>query len=117
LLYEDEAEAKAGFVGRPIMHHEIRIADEHDRDVPAGQPGQILLRGPSVMAGYHNNTEATAEALAGGWLHTGDIGVLDEDGYLKIVDRARDMRKACWRRAICGGCGGCGVAPSRAPGG
>ena len=91
LLYEDEAEHKAGFVGRPIMHHELRIADEHDRDVQAGQPGQILLRGPSVMAGYHNNPEATAEALAGGWLHTGDIGVLDDDGYLKIVDRSRDM--------------------------
>jgi len=91
LLYEDDAERKVGFVGRPIMHHEIRIADEHDRDVPAGQPGQILLRGPSVMAGYHNNPEATAEALAGGWLHTGDIGVLDEDGHLKIVDRAKDM--------------------------
>ena len=91
LLYEDEAEHKAGFVGRAIMHHEIRIADEHDRDVAAGQPGQILLRGPSVMAGYHNNPEATADALAGGWLHTGDIGVLDEDGYLKIVDRAKDM--------------------------
>jgi acyl-CoA synthetase (AMP-forming)/AMP-acid ligase II len=91
LLYEDEAEHKAGFVGRPIMHHELRIADEHDRDVPAGQPGQILLRGPSVMAGYHDNPEASAEALAGGWLHTGDIGVLDEDGYLAIVDRKKDM--------------------------
>jgi fatty-acyl-CoA synthase len=91
LLYEDEAEHKVGSVGRPIVHHEIRIADQHDRDVPAGQPGQILLRGPSVMAGYHNNPEATADALAGGWLHTGDIGVLDEDGYLTIVDRAKDM--------------------------
>jgi fatty-acyl-CoA synthase len=91
LLYEDEAEQKVGSVGRPIMHHQIRIVDERDLDVPAGQPGQILLLGASVMAGYHNNQEATAQALAGGWLHTGDIGVLDEDGYLTIVDRAKDM--------------------------
>jgi fatty-acyl-CoA synthase len=91
LLYEDEAAQRVGSVGRPIMHHQIRTVDDHDHDVPAGQPGQILLRGASVMAGYHNNPEATAEALAGGWLHTGDIGVLDEDGFLTIVDRAKDM--------------------------
>ena len=58
---------------------------------PTGQPGQILLRGPSVMSGYWNKPAETAEAMSGGWLHTGDVGVLDPEGYLRIVDRARDM--------------------------
>jgi fatty-acyl-CoA synthase len=91
LLYEDEAHDHVGSVGRVVMHHEIRIVDAADNDVPTGEPGQILLRGPSVMTGYWRRPEATAEALAGGWLHTGDIGRLDADGFLTLVDRAKDM--------------------------
>ncbi|GAA4711122.1 fatty-acid--CoA ligase FadD5 [Pseudonocardia yuanmonensis] len=91
LLYEDEAADHVGSVGRVIMHHEIRVVDSADRDVPVGEPGQILLRGPSVMSGYWKRPEATAETLAGGWLHTGDIGRLDEHGFLTLVDRAKDM--------------------------
>ncbi|WP_459977025.1 class I adenylate-forming enzyme family protein [Mycobacterium avium] len=91
VLYEDEAADRIGAAGRPVLGASVRIVDEQDKDVPPGQSGQILLRGPSVMSGYWNKPEETAETLAGGWLHTGDIGLLDDDGYLRVVDRARDM--------------------------
>jgi fatty-acyl-CoA synthase len=90
-LYEDEAADRVGYVGRPLLGTRVRVVDQDDRDVPVGEPGQILLRGPSVMTGYWNKPTETAEALAGGWLHTGDVGVLDGDGYLRLVDRARDV--------------------------
>ena len=90
-LYEDEAADRIGFVGRPLLGTRVRVVDDADCDVPVGEPGQILLRGPSVMTGYWNKPAATAEALAGGWLHTGDVGVLDAEGYLRLVDRARDV--------------------------
>ncbi|WP_286199145.1 class I adenylate-forming enzyme family protein [Mycolicibacterium sp. ELW1] len=91
VLYEDEAQARIGAVGRPIIGTRIRIVDEEDVDVPVGQAGEILLRGPSMMTGYWNKPDDTAQVLAGGWLHTGDVGMLDEDGYLRVIDRARDM--------------------------
>ena len=91
LLYEDEAAAHVGSVGRVILHHEIRIVDTAGRDLPPDEPGQILLRGPSVMSGYWKRDADTAEVLDGGWLHTGDIGRVDGDGFLTIVDRAKDM--------------------------
>lgn len=91
LLYEDEAADHVGSVGRVVMHHELRVVDAEDADVPVGEPGQVLLRGASVMTGYWGRPEATAETLAGGWLHTGDIGRLDDDGFLTLVDRAKDM--------------------------
>jgi fatty-acyl-CoA synthase len=90
-LYEDEAVDRIGSVGRPLLGTRVRVVDDADRDVPLGAPGQILLRGPSVMTGYWNKPAETAEALAGGWLHTGDIGVLDAEGYLRLVDRVRDV--------------------------
>ena len=70
---------------------EVRIADTDDRELPAGEPGEIQVRGPAVMAGYWGRPEATAEALRGGWLHTGDVGRLDERGYLHVLDRLKDM--------------------------
>ena len=82
---------KLGSVGKPILFTEIRIADEHDNPVPAGEVGQILVRGPKVCKGYWKDEKATEEALRGGWLHTGDLGTLDEDGYLFVVDRLKDM--------------------------
>ncbi len=84
---------KVGTVGLPVPDTEIRIVDDAGgrEPLPAGQPGEVLVRGPQVMAGYKDRPEETAAALADGWLHTGDIGVLDDDGYLSIVDRKKDM--------------------------
>jgi acyl-CoA synthetase (AMP-forming)/AMP-acid ligase II len=70
---------------------EVRCVDADDRPLPPGREGEIVVRGDIVMQGYWNNPMATAEALRGGWLHTGDIGVLDKDGYLFLLDRAKDM--------------------------
>jgi acyl-CoA synthetase (AMP-forming)/AMP-acid ligase II len=70
---------------------ELRIVDEHDQEVPRGQAGEICVRGPSVMKGYWNRLEATADALRNGWLHTGDIAAMDEHGYVYILDRTKDM--------------------------
>ena len=82
---------KLGSVGRPCLHLELDIWDEQGRPVPTGERGEIVLRGPKVFTGYWRDPEATAKAFAGGWFHTGDIGVRDEDGYLFIVDRLKDM--------------------------
>ncbi|HEV3007809.1 MAG TPA: long-chain fatty acid--CoA ligase [Burkholderiales bacterium] len=70
---------------------EIRVVDEEDRELPAGQVGEIVTRSDCVMAGYWNNPEATAKALRGGWLHTGDVGAIDAEGFLTIKDRSKDM--------------------------
>jgi long-chain acyl-CoA synthetase len=82
---------KIGTVGVPIFDTEIAIVDETGNPVPAGERGEVCIGGPQVMAGYHNRPEATAEVLVDGWLRTGDIGLLDADGYLSIVDRKKDM--------------------------
>ena len=84
-------ERKPGSVGTPVWGVEIRVVDENDADVGVGEPGEVLIRGHCVMRGYLNRPEATAEAFRGGWFHSGDIGQLDEDGYLYIVDRLKDM--------------------------
>jgi len=77
--------------GRPALGTEIRIVDEGGRTLPAGSVGEVLVRGPQLMRGYWNLPEATREALEGGWMHTGDAGILDEDGFLYIQDRVKDM--------------------------
>lgn len=84
---------KTGSIGLPAPDNDIRIVDIADgvTDVPRGQPGELLLKGPSVMQGYWNNPEETAGQLVDGWLHTGDIACQDEDGFLFIVDRKKDM--------------------------
>jgi long-chain acyl-CoA synthetase len=95
---------KPGTIGLPIPGVEARVVDEHDHDVPQGQEGEILLRGENVMIGYWGREEDSAEALRGGWFHTGDIGTVDEDGYYTIVDRKKDMINAggfkVWPREV-----------------
>lgn len=80
-----------GSAGLPYCHVELRIVDDRDNPLPPGQPGEIVTRGPSVMKGYFKDPEATAEALRGGWMHSGDIGYVDEKGWLYVVDRKKDM--------------------------
>ncbi len=83
--------SKPGTVGQPLFAVEIMVVDDKDEPVETGQPGEVVIRGHNVMKGYYKQPEATAAAMRNGWFHTGDIGVLDADGYLSIVDRKKDM--------------------------
>ena len=89
---DDPPELVATTSGRALDGVELRIVDDEGRDLPIGQPGEILVRGYNVMAGYLDNPEATAEAIdADGWLHTGDICVMNDIGYIDVTDRKKDM--------------------------
>ena len=83
--------ARLASAGREVMGVRVCIVDDEDRELPAGQMGEIVVRGDLVMKGYWGKPEATAETLRGGWLHTGDIGYLDRGGYLYVTDRKKDM--------------------------
>jgi long-chain acyl-CoA synthetase len=89
--YNDLVEHRFGSVGRAVEGFTLKIFDENDREVPHGEWGEICIRGPGVMLGYWNRPEDTAQTLRGGWLHSGDIGRMDADGYVYIVDRVKDM--------------------------
>jgi acyl-CoA synthetase (AMP-forming)/AMP-acid ligase II len=89
--FDDDPETIATTAGRAIPDVEIRIADGELRPLPVGETGEILVRGYNVMAGYWDEPEQTAATIVDGWLRTGDIGHLDERGYLRITDRAKDM--------------------------
>jgi len=82
-----------GSVGRAYMCTEVRVVDALDQEPPPGEPGEIIVRGPSVFKGYYNSPQETEAALRGGWLHTGDLGRFDAKGYLYVVDRLKDMIK------------------------
>ncbi|MBW7849471.1 MAG: long-chain fatty acid--CoA ligase [Rhodospirillales bacterium] len=86
-----EAFRKVGSTGKAAVHCDIRIVDDEGRDVPRGTSGEILVRGPNVMTGYWNAPEATAEALRDGWFHSGDVGHFDDEGFLYVDDRKKDM--------------------------
>ena len=89
--HPDEPAARRRSAGRPVPIAELRIVDAEGRPVPHGTVGEIAVRGPMVMAGYWNQPEQTAEVLRDGWMHTGDGGVMDDDGFVYVVDRLKDM--------------------------
>jgi fatty-acyl-CoA synthase len=91
LLEADQAQAKLGSAGRANCASQVRIVDEHDRDRAPREVGEILTRSPATMIGYHGQPEATEIALRNGWFHTGDLGYLDEDGYLFITGRSKEL--------------------------
>ncbi|MEZ0339107.1 fatty-acid--CoA ligase FadD5 [Mycobacterium sp. pV006] len=91
MLLGEDAIRKLGSVGKVIPTVSARIVDDEMNDVPIGQVGEIVYRAPTLMAGYWNNPEATAEAFEGGWFHSGDLVRQDEDGYIWVVDRKKDM--------------------------
>lgn len=87
----DHALSKAGSVGKPVLHTEIRVVGEDGEDVAAGEVGELWARGPNVTPGYWERPEANESSFTDGWLHTGDAARIDEDGYVYIVDRWKDM--------------------------
>jgi len=91
ILDRDEAGRKSGSVGRPTQYFEMRIVDAEGRDLPAGEIGEIAGRGPIVMQGYYKRPDLTAQAMRDGWIFSGDMGYVDEEGYLYLVDRKKDM--------------------------
>ncbi len=86
-----EMERRAGSVGKPLPDVEVLVVDENDQPVPVGELGEVLARGPNIMKGYYNMPDESREALRNGWLHTGDMGRFDEDGYLYIMERKKDL--------------------------
>nr|MCX3323063.1 AMP-binding protein [Bacillus paranthracis] len=81
----------SGSIGLPVPSTEAKLVDDDDNEVPPGQPGELCVKGPQVMLGYWQRPDATDEIIKNGWLHTGDIAVMDEEGFLRIVDRKKDM--------------------------
>jgi acyl-CoA synthetase (AMP-forming)/AMP-acid ligase II len=77
--------------GRALVNYELRVVDEQERDVPLGEVGEIVARGPTIMKGYWDRPAETAETIKNGWLHTGDLAHMDEDGYIYVVERKKDM--------------------------
>jgi acyl-CoA synthetase (AMP-forming)/AMP-acid ligase II len=82
---------KAGSVGLPLPGIDVGVVDAADQLLPAGQTGEVVVRGPNVMRGYLGRPDETADVLRGGWLHTGDVGRFDDDGHLTLVDRVKDL--------------------------
>ncbi|WP_020659822.1 acyl-CoA synthetase [Amycolatopsis benzoatilytica] len=93
ILRPHEQMAKAGSAGRASINVETRIVDETGRELPPGEVGEIVHRSPHATLGYYEDEEKTAAAFEGGWFHSGDLGVLDDEGYLSVVDRKKDMIK------------------------
>ena len=91
VLFPDEAERKLGSAGRSVMHTDLRVVGAHGQPSAVGEVGEICISGPTVMQGYLNKPEETQAIMAGRWMRTGDTGFLDEQGFLTIVDRSKDM--------------------------
>jgi O-succinylbenzoic acid--CoA ligase len=90
-LAPEDALSKVGSAGKPLFPTEIRVVDDNGVDVAHDAPGEIVVRGPTVTPGYFNSPDASREVLRDGWLHTGDIGYLDSEGYLYVLDRRDDL--------------------------
>ncbi|MFZ9406248.1 MAG: acyl-CoA synthetase [Burkholderiaceae bacterium] len=91
LLSKERALEKIGSSGQGVLHVQLRVIDDHGKDLPAGQTGELLIKGPTVTPGYWKRPEATAASLQDGWLRTGDAAYIDPEGYVYIVDRWKDM--------------------------
>jgi acyl-CoA synthetase (AMP-forming)/AMP-acid ligase II len=91
IIGSDDAVEKIGSTGKSFFHTQVRIVDEAGQNLPAGEAGEIVVRGPHIMKEYWRRPEATAETIVNGWLHTGDIAVQDEEGFVTIQDRIKDM--------------------------
>ncbi|TAH67850.1 MAG: long-chain-fatty-acid--CoA ligase [Rhodopseudomonas palustris] len=94
ILGPEDQIRKAGSAGKPVLNVETRVIDEFGNDVAIGEVGEIVHRSPQLMIGYFRDEERTAQAFEGGWFHSGDLGVLDDEGYLTVVDRKKDMIKS-----------------------
>ena len=90
-LLDAEFRRKPGSVGRPLPCADVKVVDDGGQEVPAGEPGELWIRGPMVTSGYYRDATATAEAITDGWLHTGDVARVDDEGYVFILDRKKDM--------------------------
>ncbi|GAB3904750.1 hypothetical protein GCM10027612_73150 [Microbispora bryophytorum subsp. camponoti] len=93
MLQPEDQIRKAGSAGQAALNVETRVVDADGNDVPPGEIGEIVHRSPHAILGYLDDPEKTAEAFRGGWFHSGDLGVMDEEGYLTVVDRIKDMIK------------------------
>jgi acyl-CoA synthetase (AMP-forming)/AMP-acid ligase II len=91
MLKPSQAEGRTASVGQAVTNVEIRVVDDDNRDVPQGEVGEIVYRGPTVMKEYYKNPEATAETLRGGWFHSGDMVRMDDEGFVYVVDRKKDV--------------------------
>jgi fatty-acyl-CoA synthase len=91
LMNVEDIMDKPESAGKPFFEVDLRIVDNQNRPLPAGEAGELVVRCPHMMTGYYNRPEATQDTIVDGWLHTGDMAYLDEDGYLYIVDRLKDM--------------------------
>ncbi len=91
LISPDDAMVKIGSAGKAFFHTTVKVVDGDGKETEPGEPGELLIKGAHVMKGYWNNPKATAETIRDGWLHTGDIALRDEDGFITIHDRVKDM--------------------------
>src|SRR5690606_28957002 len=91
ILEPHEHKDKMGAGGKASLNTEVRVVDENGNDVLPGQVGEFIIQGETVMKGYYNNPEETKKTLKDGWLYSGDLATIDEDGYITLVDRKKDM--------------------------